>query len=187
MLGLQFGDVLDRARRGDQAAFAELWRDCNPALVRYLRVVAAGDAEDVGSQAWLELIQSLDRFDGGETDFRKLLFTIGRRRALDTHRRRARRPEHLTDDMSVLEGTAARGADTAALEALSTARTLAMVAEVLPRDQAELVILRVVAGLEPGDIAQMLGRSPGSVRVAIHRALRSLAQHLTERDVTPPH
>ena len=55
----------------------------------------------------------------------------------------------------------------------------------LPRDQAEVVMLRVVAGLDVADVARIVGKSPGAVRVAAHRALRRLAARLERAAVTP--
>ena len=46
----------------------------------------------------------------------------------------------------------------------------------LPADQAEMVMLRVVAGLDVATVAGLVGKSPGAVRVAVHRALKSLSQ-----------
>jgi len=45
----------------------------------------------------------------------------------------------------------------------------------LSQDQAEAVALRVIAGLDTPAVASILGKSPGAVRVALHRGLRALA------------
>ena len=62
---------------------------------------------------------------------------------------------------------------------ISTRAVLALVAS-LPRDHAEIIMLRVVAGLEAADVARIVGKTPGAVRVTAHRALRRLAD-LAER------
>jgi RNA polymerase sigma-70 factor (ECF subfamily) len=67
---------------------------------------------------------------------------------------------------------------------MSTQRALRHIAA-LPPDQAELVVLRVVVGLDVGDVATVTGRSPGSVRVAVHRALRRLRSLLEEEQDAP--
>jgi RNA polymerase sigma-70 factor, ECF subfamily len=54
----------------------------------------------------------------------------------------------------------------------------------LPALQAEVILLRVVAGLDTGTVARVTGRSPGAVRMAAHRGLRRLAQILAETGVT---
>jgi RNA polymerase sigma-70 factor (ECF subfamily) len=54
----------------------------------------------------------------------------------------------------------------------------------LPRDQAEIILLKVVAGLSIQDVARMVGKSPGAVRVAAHRGLRRLATIVDRAGVT---
>jgi RNA polymerase sigma-70 factor (ECF subfamily) len=60
-----------------------------------------------------------------------------------------------------------------ALEAISARAVVALIAK-LPPDQAEIIMLRVVAGLDVGEVARIVGKTPGAVRVAAHRALRRL-------------
>lgn len=189
MLGDRFAEVLDRARRGDAQAFAELWRDAHPMLLRYLRVTAGDDAEDVASQTWLKVIESLAGFSGEEAGFRRWLATVARTTNVDRVRRAARRPERLLADVvDLAERTGSPAPDTAAVaeERFSTDHALRLVARLAP-DQAELVMLRVVMGLDVADVAQVVGRSAGAVRVGVHRALRRLADLLAqEQAVTEP-
>lgn len=189
MLGDRFAEVLDRARLGDAQAFAELWRDAHPMLLRYLRVTAGDDAEDVASQTWLKVIESLAGFSGEEAGFRRWLATVARTTNLDRVRRAARRPERLLADViDLAERTGSPAPDTAAVaeERFSTDHALRLVARLAP-DQAELVMLRVVMGLDVADVAQVVGRSAGAVRVGVHRALRKLADLLAqEQAVTEP-
>jgi RNA polymerase sigma-70 factor (ECF subfamily) len=76
-------------------------------------------------------------------------------------------------------------ADTAdlALEAISVRAVLRLIAS-LPPDQAEIIMLRVVAGLDSGDVARIVGKTPGAVRVAAHRGLRRLAELSARAGVT---
>src|SRR5262249_33441001 len=85
-------DALARASTGDEAGFLELWRALQPRLLRFLRVVGCEDPDDVASETWLQVVRDLPRFPGGGEDFRRWLFTIGRHRAVDAARARARRP-----------------------------------------------------------------------------------------------
>jgi RNA polymerase sigma-70 factor (ECF subfamily) len=50
----------------------------------------------------------------------------------------------------------------------------------LPADHAEIVLLRVLGGLDVAEVASIVGKTPGAVRVASHRALRRLAQLLEQ-------
>jgi RNA polymerase sigma-70 factor, ECF subfamily len=63
------------------------------------------------------------------------------------------------------------------VEGLSTRAALAVIGQ-LPHDQAEVVLLRVVAGLGVEQVARLLGKRPGAVRVLAHRGLRRLAERL---------
>ena len=64
-----------------------------------------------------------------------------------------------------------------------TQSAIALLSE-LPRLQAEVVLLRVLAGLDTNAVARLLGRSPGAVRIAGHRGLRRLAEILARAGVT---
>ena len=183
VIGEDFPAVLAAAQRGDEGAFTVLWRDGNPALLRYLKVIASASAEDVTAETWVTVVRGLDRFRGGEDAWRAWLFTTARRRAVDAGRRLSRRPESLAAEVG--EGHWPEVADTAdqVLENLATRAAIAAVAS-LPPLQAEVVMLRVVAGLDTEAVARLVGRSPGAVRVAVHRGLRRLAQIMTEAGVT---
>ncbi len=181
MIGREFEALLAAAQQGSEMAFSQLWRDGNPALLRYLRVIAPEVAEDVAADTWLRVVRGLARFSGDEQAWRAWLFTIARRRVIDESRRRSRRPAVPLDDGT--EPPAAGDAADTALEHLATRGALALVAR-LPAIQAEVIMLRVVAGLDTETVARLTGRSPGAVRVAAHRGLRRLAQLLAESGVT---
>lgn len=165
--------MLARARSGDEVGFLELWRQLQPRLLRYLRVLGCDDADDVASETWLQVIRDLPKFKGSEDDFRRWLFTVGRHRAIDAARARRRHQtvpmaagaDALVDDEMVEDQV---------LYALSVRSAVKLLAA-LPVDQAEVVALRVLAGLDTSAVAGMLGKSPGAVRVALHRGLRALA------------
>jgi RNA polymerase sigma-70 factor (ECF subfamily) len=178
----RFPEVIGRARVGDPEAFAELWRDAHPMLVRYLRVTAGTHAEDIASQTWLRVIEGLESFQGGEPGFRRWLVTIARNIHVDQLRRAGRRPELLTDDLGELDATGRLAPDAAEVvhERLSTESALTLIGT-LPADQAEMVTLRVVVGLDVAEVAAVTGRSPGAVRVAVHRGLRRLRDRIIEQ------
>src|ERR1019366_6827033 len=60
------------------------------------------------------------------------------------------------------------------LDGISVRKAIALLAGLSP-DQAEAVALRVIAGLDTPAVAEVLGKSEGAVRVALHRGLRALA------------
>jgi RNA polymerase sigma-70 factor, ECF subfamily len=188
MIGSRFPEVLQEARDGHEAAFATVWRDLHPAVLRYLRVLTKEAAEDVASETWVAVATSLDNFSGGEPEFRAWLFTVARRRAIDHFRREARRPTISVDPESL--GSISRGRTDdpgdVAITAIATRAALDMIAA-LPPEQAEAVALRAIAGLDVAQVAAIMEKRPGTVRVLAHRGLRELARRISEeqRAVTP--
>lgn len=183
MIGEDFAALLEEARAGGEAAFSRLWRDGNPALLRYLRVIAPESAEDIAADTWVRVVRGLSSFQGDEQSWRAWLFTTARRRAVDEGRRRARRPAISMEEVAAEHLAAAGDAAEAALERIGTRSALELLRK-LPAAQAEIILLRVVAGLDTETVAEMVGRSPGAVRVAAHRGLRRLAQIMSGTGVT---
>ncbi len=166
------------AQDGDEDAFRAVYRAVHPRLLGYIRtLVGEPDAEDVASEAWLQIARDLDRFSGDADRFRGWAARIARNRSLDHLRMRSRRPAIGGDETELT--TRAAESDTAgdAIEALDTDRTMSLIAQ-LPQDQAEAVVLRVVVGLDAKSAAQTLGKRPGAVRTAAHRGLKRLAELL---------
>jgi len=164
------------AQAGDEAAFRAVYRQVQPGLLRYVRALVGDDAEDVTSEAWLQIARDFDAFSGTGDEFRGWAATIARHRALD-HLRSTRRHPVRAVSHDVLAGIAA-GHDTAelALVAVDAEHAVALIAA-LPADQAEAVLLRVVMGLGAPAAARVLGKRPGAVRTATYRGLRRLRQN----------
>jgi RNA polymerase sigma-70 factor, ECF subfamily len=159
-------------------ALALLYREFQPGLLRYLRAKAQADGEVLASEVWLDAAAGLRRFEGDESSFRSWLFTIAHRRLLDLHRRDARRRSLLGS----LEGFQVGNPSDCEAEVLAASgaeATLALIGG-LPRDQAVVVLLRVVGGFDADEVATIIGKKPGTVRVLQHRALKRLAVRLAE-------
>jgi RNA polymerase sigma-70 factor, ECF subfamily len=172
-----FGSVLAAAKTGALWAIAALYRELQPSLERYLRAQAPGEGEDLASEVWLDVAAALGRFEGDEVAFRRWLFTIARRRLID-HRRREQRRRAAQSPLEAWAPLDAVGDPEArAVAASETDAALALIAS-LPTDQAEVVLLRVIAGLDVTDVATIVGKKPGTVRVLQHRALTRLSEEL---------
>ena len=183
VIGEGFAEMLAAAKQGDEAAFTKLWLDGNAALLRYLRVIARDAADDIAADTWVHVVRGLPSFRGDEAAWRAWLFTTARRRAIDRGRRQTRRPETSLHDVPTARLPTTVDAADIALEHISTQSAIALLAD-LPPLQAEVILLRVVAGLDTDAVARLVGRSPGAVRVAAHRGLRRLAQIMSEAGVT---
>jgi RNA polymerase sigma-70 factor (ECF subfamily) len=184
VIGAAFGVMLAQAQAGDEAAFAAIFRDAQPALLRYLRVVTAEpEPDDVAGETWVQVVAGLARFRGDEPAFRAWLFTIARHRAADAGRSRTRRPAVPLAAEELPEPPISPDAADLALEAISARAVVAVIAT-LPPDQAEIIMLRVVAGLDAATVAKIVGKTPVAVRVAAHRGLRRLAGLMERAGVT---
>ncbi|GHH40929.1 RNA polymerase sigma factor [Streptomyces candidus] len=173
------------AQDGNEQAFRTVYRAVHPRLLGYIRtLVGEPEAEDVASEAWLQIARDLHRFSGDADRFRGWAARIGRNRALDHIRMRGRRPAIGGDDTELTEKPAESDTVGEAMESLATHDTMALIAQ-LPQDQAEAVVLRVVVGLDAKSAAQTLGKRPGAVRTAAHRGLKRLAELLGGQDGQP--
>jgi RNA polymerase sigma-70 factor, ECF subfamily len=169
-------EALSKARAGDEAGFLLLWDALQPRLLRYLQVVGCDDVDDVAGETWLQVVRDLPKFKKDNADeFRAWLFTIARHRAIDAARSRKRFIDRiLATQPAAPAATAGNPVEDEVLHQLSTQQAVAMVAA-LSKDQAEVVALRVIAGLDTDAVARLLRKSPGAVRVALHRGLRTLS------------
>lgn len=166
------------AQDGDETAFRTVYRSVHPRLLGYVRtLVGDPDAEDVTSEAWLQIARDIDRFTGDADRFRGWAARIARNRALDHIRMRGRRPAVGGDESELTGKPAASDTAVEAMESLATRNALSLIAQ-LPQDQAEAVVLRVVVGLDAKTAAHTLGKRPGAVRTAAHRGLKRLAELL---------
>jgi RNA polymerase sigma-70 factor (ECF subfamily) len=152
-------------------------------LLRYLRAQEPGMADDLAAEVWLAVARGLGRFSGDEAGFRGWLFTIARHRLIEHRRRQARRR---TQPMPLdrLDGPVERGlgGDPAwlVLDQLGVQETIESLVADLTSDQTEAVLLRVLGGFDVAEVARIMGRSPGNVRVLCHRALTRLATRMSE-------
>ncbi|MFC8715830.1 RNA polymerase sigma factor [Kitasatospora sp. NPDC057198] len=175
-------EAVRAAQDGDEEAFRVLFRAVQPGLLRYLRVLVGGraeDAEDIASEAWLQIARDLPGFRGDADGFRGWAATVARNRAMDHLRRARRRPVADLPVEYLAELAAAEDTEGQVMATVATSEALAMIAA-LPPDQAEAVLLRVVLGLDAESAAKVLGKRSGSVRMAAHRGLKRLAKVLEQ-------
>jgi len=183
MLPRELDVAMDGAARGDQAALAALYRALNPPLLRYLRHHVGPVAEDVASDVWFALAPQLAGFSGSYAELRALMFAVARRRVVDQYRRNGRRAPAVSFD-ETFDRAGSNDTETEAVEQLTAQGAVEKLVRCLPADQAEIVLLRVLGDLDAGQIAAIVGKSVGSVRVAQHRALQRLQRAFERNSVT---
>ncbi len=178
-----FSDVLAAAQRNEDWAVTVIYRELHPPLARYLNAQEPRAAEDLEAEVWLAFAQGLHAFEGDGDALRAWVFVIARNRLADHRRTGARRrtdPSPLAD----ADRPDPDEPETIVLDGIGGEEAAAFVTRSLPKDQADVVLLRIVAGLDVETVARMLGKRPGTVRVLQHRALRRLERLLTGNRVT---
>jgi RNA polymerase sigma-70 factor (ECF subfamily) len=158
--------------RTDPTAFRPVYEEYFPRIYRYClrRVSCPQEAEDLTSQIFTRALANLSSYRGGSMP--AWLFRIAHNVVANHLRdRRVTIPlEELEEAESVAEGDGALGRVMDDEERLLAARLI----EQLPDEQRELLALRIAGGLSAKEVGQVIGKSEGAVRVAIHRIVQQL-------------
>ncbi len=159
------------ARSGDADAWEALYRSSYGRLRAYV-VRRAGPevGDDLVAETWIRAVRGIDGYRWTGARFDAWLFGIARRVVADHHRQagRIRLLESRRHAEPAVDGPE-DGVEEAA-ERASVRRRF----DQLPQPDRELLELRVVAGLSADEVAEVLGRRPGAIRTAQHRALARL-------------
>jgi RNA polymerase sigma-70 factor (ECF subfamily) len=193
--------LVERARQGDEAAFAELVRRYSPSLLRVARMYVPTQAlaEDVVQETWLGVLRGLERFEG-RASFKTWLFRILSNRA-KTRGERERR----TVPFATLAGAESDGDEPAVdparfaddghwsslpqrwdLDPEAAARSGALrhivdeAVEKLPPNQRAVITMRDLEGLDSETVRNALDVSETNQRVLLHRARSKVRQALED-------
>jgi RNA polymerase sigma-70 factor (ECF subfamily) len=167
-----------RAAQADRAEFARLYGRYLDRVYTYAfyQLGDHHDAEDATERTFMAALAALPSFRDEGATFRAWLFRIAHNTVANMHRTRARRRWLPFPDGFE---RAAPDADPAGLVARADeVREVLRALETLPDERRQVVLLRFADGLSSAEIGEVLGRSPGAVRVLLHRALRDLAERL---------
>jgi RNA polymerase sigma-70 factor, ECF subfamily len=164
------------AKGGDRDALQYLYTVYSNNIYGYVRSIVHDDheAEDVTQHVFAKLMTTLVKYDDRGVPFFAWLVRLARNAAID-HLRSNR----LTPTEQVIDPNATYGGDFDHAETVRTALAS------LPNEQRQVVFLRHVVGLTPGEIADRLGRSESSIHGLHHRGRRALQRELTRLDATP--
>ncbi len=166
--------LIQAAQKGQADAFGELYTRHAEAVFRYLyaHVSERQDAEDLTEEVFMRVWRTLARFREQGAPFVAYLIRVGRNALIDHYRKHGRmEPEASTEDLMVADQSPGPA------EALAASMEQAAVRRAMEklREEHRLVLaLRFLSELSPEETAQVMGRSPGAVRVLQHRALAAL-------------
>ena len=168
--------LVERAQRGNEDAVRDLLGQVRPAVLRYAsaRLGRRDVAEDVTQEVCIAVLTALPGYEDTGRPFRSCVFGIAAHKVADAHRVAYRGRDLPTDDLPDAPDDAP-GPEDLAVRSDEGRRAMALLG-LLPEDQRELLLLRVAAGLSAEEVGDVLGMSPGAVRVAQHRALGRLRE-----------
>ncbi|MBA2571070.1 MAG: sigma-70 family RNA polymerase sigma factor [Chloroflexi bacterium] len=170
------------AARRDPGAFDALYRKYVAQVYSFALYETRDQhaAEDLTEQVFLSALRALPKFrersEDADSTFRVWLFRIARNALANERRRSRRHPQAPLDDALELAALTPDPAEQVASAEIA-GRAWAAIAE-LPDDRRQALVLRFVEEMSTREIAAVMGRSEGAVRVLVHRGLRSVARRL---------
>ncbi|AKE40630.1 RNA polymerase sigma factor SigD [Corynebacterium kutscheri] len=172
----ELAGLVPAAAAGDRRALQRIIEIIHPAVLRYVRArVSTGKhptAEDIVQEICLAVATSITNFVDQGRPFMAFVYGIASNKVTDAHRSFARDKTNLTDEVPDVEITRDTPEEFALIgEGSNKVRTLLDSLNEKPR---EILILRIFAGFSAEETAEIVGSSPGAVRVAQHRALSQL-------------
>jgi RNA polymerase sigma-70 factor (ECF subfamily) len=171
-------ELVARAQEGDRNALEELYLIHFDRIYGYLHLSVGNrhDAEDLTTQTFLKMLESIKRFRWRSAPFSAWLFRIAHNLAMD-HFRASRRwqPEAEVPEPPGAENPSA---EAAALDAIGRETMLGMI-EGLSPEQRQVLTLKFVFNFANADVATILGKTEGAVKSLQHRALVTLQKQIT--------
>jgi RNA polymerase sigma-70 factor, ECF subfamily len=170
--------LVDFAQRGDREALEALYLLHFDRIYSYLHLSVGNrhDAEDLTTQTFLKMLESIGRFRWQSAPFSAWLFRIAHNLAMD-HFRASRRwqPE---EEVPEPEGAAESSAEDEALESIGRRSMLELI-EGLSPEQKQVLTLKFVFNFSNGEAAAILRKTEGAVKSLQHRALVSLQKQIS--------
>ena len=170
-------ELLDRARDGDGDAWSQIVHELGPRVQGYAQGKGVVDAEDVVQDVFTAAARQIGAFDGEWRAFRSWIFSIAYRQIVNRYRSPSRHdgelPRVLVDEDHI-------GPDQAVVIREMASEAVAAM-DVLSEIERDVVLLRVIAGLDTAEVAKAVGKRAGNVRVIQSRALAKVRAELERR------
>jgi len=170
-------DIVAAAKRGDQASFGRLYDHYVKPIYRFIavKVSVRQEAEDLTHEVFLSAWQKLPSFTFQGFPFSSWLYRIARNRVIDHYRTKKQHAVIDEIDEKLLGITESQEAG---IDATLTLTQIHGAMKDLSADQQDVLLLRFVDDLSPKEIAEVLDKSEGSVRIIQHRAIEALKKKL---------
>ncbi len=170
-----------RARQGDKEAFGDLYEQYMGDIYRYIyyRVNNHHDAEDLTEQVFLKAWESMGQYRG-EVPFKGWVFRIAHNLVIDHYRTRKELMD-LTERPEIPGNN--RNVEDSLLSDEQSDQLARTIGRLSPLHQ-HVLTLRFINGLSMEEVARILDRNSGAIRVLQHRALKAARAFMTAEDIT---
>ncbi len=171
-------DFANRLKKRDPETWSVLYEEYFPRIYRYIivRVQNQAEAEDLTEQVFIKALDSGPLFKWRGAPISSWLFRIARNQVIDYWRANKSKKtlpldESFVDEVTGPEGVALKNAEI---------RQMIQAVDELTEAQRDVIVLRFAGGLSNAEVASILGKSEGSVKVMQHSALRVLRRKLAD-------
>jgi RNA polymerase sigma-70 factor, ECF subfamily len=172
--------LVERAQKGDRAAIEELYLIHFDRIYSYLHMTVGNrhDAEDLTTQTFLKMLESIGRFRWQAAPFSAWLFRIAHNLSMDHFRSRRRwQPE---EDVPEPHGSEEPSAELEAMQSIGRQSMLELI-DTLSPEQQQVLTLKFVFNFPNADVAKILDKTEGAIKSLQHRALASLQKQIQDR------
>ena len=171
--------LVERAQQGDREALEELYLSNFDRIYSYLHMSVGNkhDAEDLTTQTFLKMLESIKRFRWQSAPFSAWLFRIAHNLAMDHFRARRRwQPEA---EVPEPPGSEEPSAEVEAMQSIGRESMLELIEKLSP-EQQQVLTLKFVFNFQNADVATILEKTEGAIKSLQHRALVSLQKQLAQ-------
>ncbi len=173
--------LVDRAQQGDRAALEELYLLHFDRIYSYLHMTVGNrhDAEDLTTQTFLKMLESIGRFRWQAAPFSAWLFRIAHNLSMDHFR--AHRRWQPYEEVPEPHGSEEPSAELEAMQSIGRQSMLELI-DTLSHEQQQVLTLKFVFNFANADVARILDKTEGAIKSLQHRALASLQKQVQSRD-----
>jgi len=171
--------LVERAQQGDRAALEELYLIHFDRIYSYLHMSVGNkhDAEDLTTQTFLKMLESIKRFRWQSAPFSAWLFRIAHNLAMDHFRARRRwQPEA---EVPEPPGSEEPSAELEAMQTIGRQSMMELIDKLSP-EQQQVLTLKFVFNFPNADVATILEKTEGAIKSLQHRALASLQKQIAQ-------
>jgi RNA polymerase sigma-70 factor (ECF subfamily) len=174
--------LVSQVASGNKEAFGQLYDLYAPRLFRFIRIKVKSQAlaEDLSSESFLKIYEYLmDKENRVEESFQALLYKVARNLIADYYKKKSSQDIFMGDDFHLFLN------EEPAKDEISSKEIADQIHKAITHIKEEyqdVLILYYIDELPVPEIAKILDKSAGAIRVLIHRGLMSLKKHLTEEE-----